>query len=291
MTTFKKEYVSYILVLLFGLFMSALAVSASTTINTSISTGGTLTVTGLSTLSGGATTTSITLLNGETITNATDGTIQLLGIASTTSITLLNGETITNATDGTIQLLGIASTTSITLLNGETITNATDGTIQLLGIASTTSITLLNGETITNGTDGTIAFGTANLTNTGNITVTSGYVNSPSYQVGQGSAFSSASNAPSKATLQQASYWSAVTSGNAVDVDLIAMDQVDVGRHLLFSVTAGGTNPLTVTSGVGMAVINTFADTASTTAEDVGDAIDCVITTTATAFCQTYAAD
>ena len=237
MTTFKKEYVSYILVLLFGLFMSALAVSASTTINTSISTGGTLTVTGLSTLSGGAT------------------------------------------------------TTSITLLNGETITNATDGTIQLLGIASTTSITLLNGETITNGTDGTIAFGTANLTNTGNITVTSGYVNSPSYQVGQGSAFSSASNAPSKATLQQASYWSAVTSGNAVDVDLIAMDQVDVGRHLLFSVTAGGTNPLTVTSGVGMAVINTFADTASTTAEDVGDAIDCVITTTATAFCQTYAAD
>jgi len=135
----------------------------------------TLNVTSLATFLGGATTTILTLLNGEIISNATDGVIQLGGVASTTSITLLNGETITNATDGTIALtgaltvsgassftglatlLGGATTTILTLLNGEIISNATDGVIQLGGVASTTSITLLNGETITNATDGTIA--------------------------------------------------------------------------------------------------------------------------------------
>jgi len=40
----KKGYVSYVLVLCFGLFMSALAVSASTTISTNIDTGGNITV-------------------------------------------------------------------------------------------------------------------------------------------------------------------------------------------------------------------------------------------------------
>jgi len=134
----------------------------------------TLNVTSLATFLGGATTTILTLLNGEIISNATDGVIQLGGVASTTSITLLNGETITNATDGTIALtgaltvsgassftglatlLGGATTTILTLLNGEIISNATDGVIQLGGVASTTSITLLNGETITNATDGEV---------------------------------------------------------------------------------------------------------------------------------------
>lgn len=177
---------------------------AASTISTNIETGGTLSVTGnstltsadigggygstgvtisaagaisadgLATLAGGATTTTLTLLNGEIISNATDGVIQLGGVASTTSITLLNGETITNATDGTIALtgaltvsgastftglgtfLGGATTTILTLLNGEVISNATNGVIQLGGVASTTSLTLLNGETITNATDGEV---------------------------------------------------------------------------------------------------------------------------------------
>jgi len=66
---------------------------------------------------------------------------------SATTITLENGETITNDTDGTIQLLGVSSTTSVTLLNGETITNATDGVVQitattlkLVGTASTSAL-------------------------------------------------------------------------------------------------------------------------------------------------------
>ena len=139
-----------------------------------ISDAGAISADGLATLAGGATTTTLTLLNGEIISNATDGVIQLLGIASTTSITLLNGETITNATDGTIALtgaltvsgastftglgtfLGGATTTILTLLNGEIISNTTDGVIQLGGVASTTSLTLLNGETITNATDGEV---------------------------------------------------------------------------------------------------------------------------------------
>lgn len=154
---------------------------------------------------------------------------------------------------------------------------------------ATADIRLQNAETISNSTDGTIAFGSANLTNTGNITVTSGYVNSPSYQVGQGAAIS-ATVTPSKASFQQASYWPVITSGGAVDIDLIAMDQVDVGRHLLFSLTAVG-GALTVTSGVGMTVVQGEIIDANGAADAVGDAIDCLITTTATAYCTTYASN
>ena len=71
-----------------------------------LSAAGAISADGLATLAGGATTTTLTLLNGEIISNGTDGVIQLGGVASTTSITLLNGETITNATDGTIALTG-----------------------------------------------------------------------------------------------------------------------------------------------------------------------------------------
>ena len=94
--------------------------ATTTATNGNFATKGTLEVTGLSTFLGGATTTILTLLNGEVISNATDGVIQLGGIASTTSVTLLNGETITNATDGVVQvtattlkLIGTASTSAI----------------------------------------------------------------------------------------------------------------------------------------------------------------------------------
>lgn len=116
----------------------AAIVQGATTISTNIQTDGTLSVTGASTLTGAATLSS---------TISVTGLATLLGGATTTTLTLLNGEVISNATDGTIQLAGIASTTSITLLNGETITNATDGTITLgatnvvlVGTASTSAI-------------------------------------------------------------------------------------------------------------------------------------------------------
>jgi len=88
--------------------------------NATTTSAGAFSANGLATFMGGATTTTLTLLNGEIISNGTDGVIQLGGIASTTSITLLNGETITNSTDGTITLtaatttlVGTASTSAI----------------------------------------------------------------------------------------------------------------------------------------------------------------------------------
>lgn len=67
------------------------------------------------------------------------------GLTSYGTISLQNAETISNATDGVIQLGGIASTTSLTLLNGETITNATDGIITLTGQAAV-SATRVSGD-------------------------------------------------------------------------------------------------------------------------------------------------
>jgi len=70
-----------------------LTVDTTSTLTGAVSAGSTLSVTGLATLLGGATTTSITLLNGETISNGTDGTITfgatntvLAGTASSSAI-------------------------------------------------------------------------------------------------------------------------------------------------------------------------------------------------------------
>src|SRR3989338_10255711 len=80
-------------------------VGAVTTIGSNINTAGTLDVTGLATLLGGATTTTVTLLNGEIISNATDGTISFgdanltfSGNASTTGSGVLRSATINSDT-------------------------------------------------------------------------------------------------------------------------------------------------------------------------------------------------
>jgi hypothetical protein len=66
-----------------GTFLVVGFVSAATTISTNIQTDGTLSVTGLSTLLGGATTTSITLLNGATIGNSTVNEVDIGGGGAT----------------------------------------------------------------------------------------------------------------------------------------------------------------------------------------------------------------
>ena len=136
---------------------------AATTISTDINTGGTLTVTGNSTL------TSSDIGGGYTAGTGSGATISATGAISANGNLAINGFATTTASNGNFAtagaltvtglstLLGGATTTTLTLLNGEIISNATDGVIQLGGVASTTSITLLNGETITNATDGTIA--------------------------------------------------------------------------------------------------------------------------------------
>ncbi|MEK7636607.1 MAG: hypothetical protein AAB362_02875 [Patescibacteria group bacterium] len=84
-----QKGISVALPILIPLFAVAVTVSAATTISTNITTGGTLSVTGLSTLLGGATTTTLTLLNGETIANAVDGTIALTGSFTVSDSTTL----------------------------------------------------------------------------------------------------------------------------------------------------------------------------------------------------------
>jgi len=107
-----------------------LDVTGASTLTGNVSAGGTLTVTGASTFTGAATLSSTLAVTGA---STFTGLGTFLGGATTTTLTLLNGEVISNATDGVIQLGGVASTTSLTLLNGETITNATDGMVAVSG--------------------------------------------------------------------------------------------------------------------------------------------------------------
>jgi hypothetical protein len=71
-----------------GVFAVVAVVQAATTISTNIQTDGTLSVTGLSTLLGGATTTSLTLLNGATIDNATLNQTNLAGAGESSAARL-----------------------------------------------------------------------------------------------------------------------------------------------------------------------------------------------------------
>ena len=98
-------------ILLFG----SVVVHAATTINTDISTGGTLTVTGQSTLAQA----SSTMLSAHT---AYFGATASSSFTSAGVLTLENGETITNATNNTVEvgattlkLVGTASTSAITV--------------------------------------------------------------------------------------------------------------------------------------------------------------------------------
>jgi len=143
---------------LISFFLVVLFTYAATTISANINTDGTLSVTGLSTLLGGATTTSITLLNGETISNATDGTIALTG-----AMTVSGNVTLGDAAGDAIALTGNASTTnSLTVGNN----------LYITGTASTTS--LIVGGDSTNGTLAGLIHGDCNLSGvTANATTTS----------------------------------------------------------------------------------------------------------------------
>lgn len=71
---------------------------AATTISTNISTGGTLSVTGLATLLGGATTTQITLLSGDTIKNAVASTTNISGTLTPEVLTVTGATTLASTT-------------------------------------------------------------------------------------------------------------------------------------------------------------------------------------------------
>lgn len=124
-------------------------------------------------------------------------------------------------------------------------------------------------------------------------TVTADTVTADAYRATAGTAIT-ASLDLDKADVQGASVWAVSTTGGAVDVDFgddAALDAADVGSKKLFVITAGGTNALTVTAGASGVTTVTTLNTLGTTCEDVGDVIECIVTTTATATCVTVCAD
>jgi len=96
------------------------------------------------------------------------------------------------------------------------------------------------------------------------------------------------------AQIQAASVFPVSTTANAVDVDFgddAALSASDVGSRKTFIVTAGGTNALTVTAGASGVTTVTTLNTLGTTCEDVGDVVECIVTSTTTATCVRTCAD
>ena len=110
------KIISVVLSVMFGVLLVSLVTNAVTTVSTSIVTGGsinastTMAVTGLATLYGGATTTSLTFLNGEAITNATNEVFTL--DAATTTLTTANNATSTLIV-GCIQMYATSTNTAV----------------------------------------------------------------------------------------------------------------------------------------------------------------------------------
>lgn len=120
-------------------FGSAAVVQAATTIGTNVTTAGsisttgsgTMSIAGLATLLGGATTTQITLLSGDTIKNATASTTVISGNLTTSTTTITGLVATGNAT--------LASTTIALSKTGQLGTQMTQATF---GYCSFTDVTL-----------------------------------------------------------------------------------------------------------------------------------------------------
>ena len=108
--------ISVVLAVVFGVLVISLVVDAASTISTNIETGGTLSVTGASTLTGLTSMIQASSTRLSVFDTAYFGGSATTSIDSTGIITLRNGETISNATDGTITFGpagSIASTSAI----------------------------------------------------------------------------------------------------------------------------------------------------------------------------------
>ncbi|MDD3531241.1 MAG: hypothetical protein PHV99_01460 [Candidatus Pacebacteria bacterium] len=114
-------------------FVGAGIAQAATTISTNIATAGTLSVTGLSTLLGGATTTQITLLSGDQITNAAASTTVVSGNLTVGDATAVTPRlVVTNAANATstvqagcVQTTATSSATTIKLIFNNIATSTT----------------------------------------------------------------------------------------------------------------------------------------------------------------------
>lgn len=127
-------------------FVSAGIAQAATTISTDVTTGGALSVTGLSTLLGGATTTQITFLSGDTIKNATASSTVLSGRLTSNLLTVSGAATLSS----TLAVTGAATLSSTLAVTGATTLSAstTVGTATLfagddlnrVGVGTTTPL-------------------------------------------------------------------------------------------------------------------------------------------------------
>jgi hypothetical protein len=100
------------------------------------------------------------------------------------------------------------------------------------------------------------------------------------------------------ANLSTADYFPVNTTGGAItatmysDVGDNGIPATDVGRMIVFYITAGGTNALTIAADADLTLTTITAITAGgLTIEDVGDHADCFIATTDNIVCTTYEAD
>lgn len=111
--------VSVALSVILGVLLISLVANAVTTISTDVVTDGsvnassTVSIGGLATLYGGATTTGITLLSGETITNTTDGTITFgaAGTIASTSAIKVGDESVPTVNGMTFGYCSFSNTT------------------------------------------------------------------------------------------------------------------------------------------------------------------------------------
>jgi hypothetical protein len=220
---------------------------------------------------------------------------QTLTIASGATLAIASGATMTNAgtlsSTGTLTSDALAGASATTLAVG----NATSTAVSLCNSAACDTITIG-----TNTDADTITIGESNDTavsiTDNNWSISAGGIASFAHQRRvNGTTFTAADPNPSKATLQAADFFLVDTTSNAVDLDFAddaALDAADIGSTWTFIVSAGGTNALTVTAGAsGVTTVTTHNATTGTTAEDVGDMIECTAYATTKIACVVYAAD
>jgi len=147
---FRKEFVFYVSLFLFGILMSAMAASASSTISTNISTDGTLTVTGASALTGAvnasstlATSGNMTVVAGYGLDTAGGGVLNLGTTTATSVIIGSSSAKVGIASTSPYVALGVTGTTTASL--GMVIGGNGSGVSQLLFGTCTPTIGALTG--------------------------------------------------------------------------------------------------------------------------------------------------
>ena len=146
-----RKNLSYVLVLCFGLLISAMAANASSTISTNISTGGTLTVDTTSILTGAVTMSSTLIVAGTlTATGAINtATASSTGLVKVDSLTVGSGTTVSNLLFGTCYVNLPSAVASSTVVADCTATGVTTSSKIFVTVASSTNHIIFTGASTT----------------------------------------------------------------------------------------------------------------------------------------------